>query len=345
MLLNCTLLDGSQRFFCREVQSNLPFKSGAYRNNCDTLERLCEFIENTIQVHEHKRFIIIVMQNAEALCKFPTHKGSLKFITVSTLPWHKFETCEHTSSPAQFAFPGFSKDDILNILCQKLPHNRLYLKLLLDTVYITCRDPDRLVHLIGKKWNSKSFNKLIDSDNSKYTTLLPELKRFSNYLFYGIDESLKVNEVEFIDVPYSTKFVLLASYCASYNPSSSDCQFFTKNHRKQRRKAFQRIKKDAAHESGPKSFELQRLIFIYLALIDLYGDKSRANGDVRLAVNISILTFVCDLIAMGCLGRISADGNIDIPKFKCLASFETVNHLSNSLGIVLRDHLYDFAIG
>lgn len=72
MLLNCTLLDGSQRFFCREVQSNLPFKSGAYRNNCDTLERLCEFIENTIQVHEHKRFIIIVMQNAEALCKFPT---------------------------------------------------------------------------------------------------------------------------------------------------------------------------------------------------------------------------------------------------------------------------------
>ncbi|VBB32783.1 unnamed protein product [Acanthocheilonema viteae] len=137
----------------------------------------------------------------------------------------------------------------------------------------------------------------------------------------------------------SAKYLLIAAYCASYNPPSSDRRFFTKNHGKQRRRASTakglRSNLESAHETGPKPFPVQRLLFIYLAMLEKHDMRNHCAADIHAQV--------AELCAMGFLNRVSADGNLDTPKYRCIATFEFSEQLAKTMGIEIRDFLIDFS--
>lgn len=85
------------------------------------------------------------------------------------------------------------------------------------------------------------------------------------------------------DLPYYSKFLLLASYLASYNPSRLDIQFFTKSsdkrHRRRRGGALgggagpgrksqnQQVRKIQRRLLGPQPFLLERMLAIFHAIV------------------------------------------------------------------------------
>uniref|UniRef100_A0A0M3HWG7 Origin recognition complex subunit 5 n=1 Tax=Ascaris lumbricoides TaxID=6252 RepID=A0A0M3HWG7_ASCLU len=338
--VNCVVVEGSSRRLCREIISCLPDSSAA--SGVSSLEQLFDHIESLIELHAAKKTLVIVFVHAEALLRFPSaylkalfsspkkYDGRVKLLTVSELRWANFESIERLSSPVQFTFKTLSRDELLNIMCKRVPYGEKFVRLMLDTVYQVCRDPIQLQYLMESFWSqNEQLCSLVcdpsyETTSNDYKALQPMLRHCCNDLFYRFDASSthQVSGDEVVDLPSRSKFVLIAAYCASYNPVSSDRRFFTKNHGKQRRRLTNVSvgRSDSAHECGPKSFDIQRLLFIYLSILEMYDVRKEGSSD--------IFTQVWELCRMGYLSRVSADGNLDLPKFRCVTSLETVSRLA-----------------
>ena len=74
-----------------------------------------------------------------------------------------------------------------------------------------------------------------------------------------------------LELPYYTKYLLLAAYCASHNPPESDTRYFTKvtgkGGSRRRSKAPKRSRTAELGHSEPKAFQLERLLAIFSSLI------------------------------------------------------------------------------
>ncbi|KAK5981902.1 hypothetical protein GCK32_006803, partial [Trichostrongylus colubriformis] len=160
-----------------------------------------------------------------------------------------------------------------------------------------------------------------DVNDIKNLKLLPVLEALDETDCYWQDE----NEREgFVDLPLSTRFLLVASFCASHNPSSTDKRYFAKFHGKEKRSEARERKAEQSAEQRDgeaKSAELQRIKCIYLALANLYPVKG-VNMDID--VNSQIAT----LCSTGSVARTTSAANLDQPKFRCLESFENINEIA-----------------
>ncbi|VDK54230.1 unnamed protein product [Anisakis simplex] len=360
--INCLLLEGSWRRLCDEIVSCLPDYSCA--TQIGSLQQLFDHIELLLDVNNTNKTLVIVFAFAESLQRLSARflkalfaaprkfKGTVKLITVATVPWSDFESVEHISSPLQFSFRNWNKDELLHILCERVPYGEKFVRLILDTVYQVCRDSQQLEYLIQSFWDknqqlcSTVFDPAYETTANDYKTLEPKLRRCCEELFYRFDRhSIKeVDDFHSTDednvegLPMSTKYLLVAAYCASYNQPATDRRFFTKNHGKQRRRSSmaKTDREASAHENGPKSFDLQRLLFIYLSFLEAYSTRTPQCSNIH--------TQLSDLCRKGYLCKTSTDANLDMPKYKCLTSYETLSRLSDSLDIKLTDYLSDFTL-
>ncbi|VDM14093.1 unnamed protein product [Wuchereria bancrofti] len=87
---------------------------------------------------------------------------------------------------------------------------------------------------------------------------------------------------------------------------------------------------ESAHETGPKPFPVQRLLFIYLAMLEKHDMRNHCATDIHAQV--------AELCAMGFLNRVSADGNLDTPKYRCIATFEFSEQLAKYLNSALNSN-------
>ncbi|KAJ6666352.1 hypothetical protein lerEdw1_000625 [Lerista edwardsae] len=83
-----------------------------------------------------------------------------------------------------------------------------------------------------------------------------------------------------VELPYYSKFLLIAAYLASYNPARTDKRFFVKHHGKIRKINFQKkhekevqlkinlFLQTSNHLLGPKAFPLDRLLAILYSIVD-----------------------------------------------------------------------------
>ena len=82
----------------------------------------------------------------------------------------------------------------------------------------------------------------------------------------AISNSSRLN----IELPFYSKFLLIAAFLASYNPAKSDKRFFVKSHGKQK-KTMSSIKakeKLNSQLTGPKPFPLERLLAIFYNIVE-----------------------------------------------------------------------------
>lgn len=65
--------------------------------------------------------------------------------------------------------------------------------------------------------------------NNLWKSMRPMLQSSHDHLFFHIDNSDDANANEqTLDLPKFSKYLLVAAYCASYNPAISDRRFFLK---------------------------------------------------------------------------------------------------------------------
>ena len=82
----------------------------------------------------------------------------------------------------------------------------------------------------------------------------------------GISNPHRLN----IELPFYSKFLIIAAFLASYNPAKSDKRFFVKHHGKQRKSMASIKAKEKLNSqlTGPKPFPLERLLAIFYNIVE-----------------------------------------------------------------------------
>lgn len=136
-----------------------------------------------------------------------------------------------------------------------------------------------------------------------------------------------------VELPFHSKFLLIAAYLASYNPVKSDKRFFMKHHGKQRKTlASTRKERTSSQLTGPKAFPLDRMMAIFYSVVD---ESVRPSANI--ASQISSLVSLQFLTAVG-----GADDGLDVPKYKCVVGLDFVTQISKQVQFEIHRYLYDF---
>ncbi|KAF9565798.1 Origin recognition complex subunit 5 [Mortierella alpina] len=146
------------------------------------------------------------------------------------------------------------------------------------------------------------------------------------------------------DLPYYTKFILIASFLASYNPPRLDMRYFAKVSNqggKMTKRAKQSAAKKHGHDQlgsklrqqllGPKTFPIERMLAIFYSILD---------EDVE--ENVNVHTQIASLVSLRLLQRVTPMDKLDSIKCKCNVSYDTIKTLAKSTKFEIDKYLYDF---
>ncbi|KTW26135.1 hypothetical protein T552_03028 [Pneumocystis carinii B80] len=137
------------------------------------------------------------------------------------------------------------------------------------------------------------------------------------------------------DLSWASKYLIIASYLASYNPPKYDFALFSrfKDHTKKRK----RIKKPTStmisqRLIGPKSFVLERMLTIFLAI--------QSNEDI---LTFDIYTQIENLATLKMIIRTSltSDKLDSASRWKVNVSWNFVQKIAKSVGFELEDYLIE----
>ena len=143
-----------------------------------------------------------------------------------------------------------------------------------------------------------------------------------------------------VELPFFTKFLLIAAYIASYNPVKSDKRFFMKHHGKFKKRVKQSASLAAHKRSsqllGPKQFPLDRMLAIFRVIADVTEETLRCEG----GPSADILSQVSSLVSLNLLTHIESAG-LDTPKYKCNVSLDFIRLVSKNVKFEIHKYLYD----
>ncbi|CAG0887501.1 unnamed protein product [Darwinula stevensoni] len=307
----------------------------------------------------------LVLTRAEYLCDMPPlvlplimrlqdfTSANLSVVFLIRTSCEKFKSPHSFPFPIQISFPQYSKDDLVSILMQDCPPGveqhfyKNFLNLLLSVFYPACRNLSELRFLARNNF-SKYQEPVVAGDVSAndlrrlWRHIEPQLKRAMQSLFLREVSSAQWEKLQeagavssrrlHLELPLYSKYLLLAAYLASYNPSKTDKRFFMKHHGKQR-KMLKSTKKEKAksHLIGPKPFTLDRLLAIFYSIID-----------EKVIPSSNIMCQVTSLVTLGLLARMRTEDPINAPKYKCLLSFQLAKQIARTVEFDLLSYLYEF---
>ncbi|KAF9584368.1 Origin recognition complex subunit 5 [Lunasporangiospora selenospora] len=146
------------------------------------------------------------------------------------------------------------------------------------------------------------------------------------------------------DLPYFTKFILIASFLASYNPPRLDMRYFAKVSNqggKMTKRAKTAAAKKHGHEQlgsklrqqllGPKPFPIERMLAILYSILD-----------EEIEENVNVHTQIASLVSLRLLQRVTPMDKLDSIKCKCNVSYDTIKELAKSTKFNIDKYLYDF---
>lgn len=161
---------------------------------------------------------------------------------------------------------------------------RTYLSMILGVFFFACRDLCELRYIAAQHW--ESFLEPIRSgevDRSQpiklWRHLEPKLRSSLNQVYLrGPDCETSSSSVPpallKTELPFFSKFLLIAAYLASHNPARYDRRLFVtaKEGRKNMNKGLKSLKKQKLHHAarliGPKIFPIDRLMAIFYSIVE-----------------------------------------------------------------------------
>lgn len=269
----------------------------------------------------------------------------------------------HSTLPVHFS--DYTKEDLVNIMALDRPAEyseslyKQYCTVVVDVFYLACRDTNELRHLaminFSKYCEPIRNGEIGENDVRKlYVNIVPHLRKAVKTVYLRQisseqwermedaeqDENTKVicDESKIkaqVELPFYSKYLLLAAYFASYNPATTDRRFFTKKGGSKMSKRAKRSAKAAQNQDkkfqGPKPFQLDRLMAIFYSITE-GGANSSAN----------ILSQLSSLVTLQLLGKVSSDDQIDLPKYKCLVSFDFAASIAKQVELDMGHYLYEY---
>ncbi|TTN49604.1 Origin recognition complex subunit 5 [Bagarius yarrelli] len=235
--------------------------------------------------------------------------------------WEKFRPNTGCFEPLLLHFPDYTKAELLHIL-SRYSHPSYtpelytsYINILLGVFYSVCRDLRELPR---------------ESDTHKlWRNMEPHLKKAMQSVYLREVSSVQweqqqVDEKEattlrglsahtHLELPYYSKFLLIAAYLASYNPARTDRRFFLKT---------------SNHLLGPKPFPLDRLLAIFYSVVDS-----------RVAPTASVFSQISSLVTLQLLTQMGHDDQLDSPKYRCAVSLDFILAISRKTSFWLDEKL------
>ncbi|TNM91606.1 hypothetical protein fugu_019986 [Takifugu bimaculatus] len=287
-------------------------------------------------------------------------EDNITVILLSEIVWDKFRPNTGCFEPLLLHFPDYSKGELHQILSRDRHPSysaelySSYINILLGVFYSVCRDLRELRHLAALNF-SKFCEPLLEgrakeTDTHKlWRNIEPHLKRAMQTVYLREVSSLQWEQMQqmeekecgalrglsahtHIELPYYSKFLLIAAYLASYNPARTDKRFFVKHHGKIRKTNFlKKNEKTSNHLLGPKPFPLDRLLAIFYSVVDS-----------RVAPSASIFSQISSLVTLQLLTKVSHDDQLDAPKYKCSVSMDFICAISRTVNFDIIKYLYDF---
>ncbi|XP_031630976.1 origin recognition complex subunit 5 [Contarinia nasturtii] len=235
-----------------------------------------------------------------------------------------------------------------------------YFSSFLDTFFSICRNAKELVYLSNA--NFPIYCKPVIDEEIRPTELrklwknmeLP-FKMAMNTIYCRVEQknTLKISkendhngaalsstkvEVQKLELPHYTKFLLIAAYLASHNDAKIDKRLFVKNHGKQK-KRLQNIRSKAvvsekfSTQIGPKSFNIDRLLAIFYAI-----------NDTKVSLTSDLLVQISNLVRLKYLTFVSGENNIvdGSARLQCNVTLNFISMVGKHVGFNVRQYLYDF---
>lgn len=134
-----------------------------------------------------------------------------------------------------------------------------------------------------------------------------------------------------IELPFYSKFLIIAAFLASYNPAKSDKRFFVKHHGKQKKSAASIKAKEKLNTqlTGPKPFPLERLLAIFYNIVE-----EEVNPTA------TIYSQVTSLVRLQLLTSVGLE-LLDQPKYKCNVSMDFIRTVAKTVQFDIYKYLYD----
>ena len=285
--------------------------------------------------------------------------GNICVVFISEIIFEKFRHGTGFREPFQMHFPDYSKTELLEIMCLDAPEEHPkefyhgYCQLLLSVFHNVCRDLKELRHLA--RLNFPKYCEPITNKDANYSdvkklwrNIEPHLRKAMSTVFLREVSSSQWEQIQegthgvkglssysTVELPFYSKYLLIAAYLASHNPAKTDRQFFCKTTAKKMSKRAKVAAKTGVKTSsqlkGPHQFVLDRLMAIFYSIVD---EKVPASA--------VILSQLSSLVTLRFLSQVSANDQLDSPKYKCLVSLDLVKAIARQLEFDLGHYLYDF---
>ncbi|XP_041833301.1 origin recognition complex subunit 5 isoform X2 [Melanotaenia boesemani] len=286
-------------------------------------------------------------------------EDNITVILLSEIVWDQFRPNSGCFEPLLLHFPDYSKGELQQILSQdrnpsySAEFYSSYINILLGVFYSVCRDLRELRHLAALNFSKfcepLAAGKVKETDTHKlWKNIEPHLKKAMQTVYLREVSSLQWEQMQqtedetgalrglsahtHVELPYYSKYLLIAAYLASYNPARTDKRFFLKHHGKIRKTNFlKKNEKTSNHLLGPKPFPLDRLLAIFYSVVDS-----------RVAPTASIFSQISSLVTLQLLVQVSHDDQLDAPKYKCAVSLDFICAISRTVNFDIVKYLYDF---
>jgi len=281
----------------------------------------------------------------------------------SKIDWNRFVPTRGLPSPFILNFQQYTKPEILELLVSGLPGERsqqfkgAYISMILPIFYFVSRSLTELQHIALLNYTSYCapvesgecteqesrklwFNIEKQLNNCISTVNLREVESSQ------LKEALKAKDEEIknqglstaaipmtrktLELPFYSKYLLISSYLASYNPQRTDKRFFVKHHGKQRKSSMSMRAKDKYNSklTGPKPFPLERLLAIFYNIIE-----ERVNPTANIYSQITSLARLQLITAIG-------NDTLEQPKYRCNVDIDFVKSVSRTVQFDVHKYLY-----
>ncbi|ERE86987.1 origin recognition complex subunit 5 [Cricetulus griseus] len=279
-------------------------------------------------------------------------------IFLSEIIWEKFRPNTGCFEPFVLYFPDYSIGNLQKILSHDHPPEysadfyAAYINILLGVFYTVCRDLKELRHLAVLNF-PKYCEPVVKGEGERDTRKLwrniePHLKKAMQTVYLREISSSQWEKLQkddtdpgqlkglsaytHVELPYYSKFILIAAYLASYNPARTDRRFFLKHHGKIKKTNFlKKHEKTSNHLLGPKPFPLDRLLAILYSIVDS-----------RVAPTANIFSQITSLVTLQLLTIVGHDDQLDGPKYKCTVSLDFIRAIARTVNFDIIKYLYDF---
>uniref|UniRef100_F7CBD1 Origin recognition complex subunit 5 n=1 Tax=Xenopus tropicalis TaxID=8364 RepID=F7CBD1_XENTR len=348
-----------------------PENEFSSKERCDTFNDFVRLYNRGMSELSLQETFYIVLDKAELLREMDANllpgflrlqeltESNVTVIFLTEIVWETFRPNTGCFEPLTLYFPDYSKVELQKILSSEFPVKysaefyASYINILLGVFYTVCRDIKELRHLAALNF-PKFCEPVIkgeakESDSHKlWKNIEPHLKRAMQTVYLREISSSQWERIQqedreashlkglsahaHVELPYYSKFLLIAAYLASFNPARTDKRFFLKHHGKIKKTDFlKKHEKTSNHLLGPKPFPLDRLLAILYSIVDS-----------RVAPTANIFSQISSLVTLQLLTLVGHDDQLEGPKYKCTVSLDFIRAVARTVNFDIVRYLYDF---